>query len=696
MKPPKARVSARTEKMEFSQQYGTKYCIPTWLRDEQVRIAIKKVKGRVVPYEGLRQDPIAVVGFGPSLKETVEEIREFKYIISCSGAHKFLLERGIVPTWHVEVDPRDHKIELLGDPDKRVTYLPSSTSHPKYLDYLLSSGAQVLLWHVFTNEEEGSRILPPGEWMVTGGGDAGLRALVMARLFGFTDIHVFGIDGSSGKADESHAATHPNSPGKFFNCEYPEGSGQFFRTTPALLSCAKSVPHEVNQLKDATVTFHGEGLVQTIMKHTTPKKPKTADLAFVKPELITASYRELNKQLHESNPLYGSSGIKHIETVTKLAESIGTKSVLDYGCGKGLLGKGLPFPIWEYDPAIEGKDELPRPADLVVCTDVLEHIEPELLRPVLTDLARCTQKVGYFIVHTGPAKKTLADGRNAHLIQKGKDWWVKVLGKFFDVAKVVEEKAELRIIVGPKTKKPIPPQTTVEHKGTSVTFKTPNEATHWRAQSLFTKEPVTIEWIESFQLGEILWDVGANVGGYTVWAGVRKGIEVYAFEPEANNYAVLCENIRLNQVKGVAYCVAISDQVKSSTLYCSQADVGSSCHTFGQDVGFDLQPREGVKQGAIGIPLDHLSTMLPFPTHIKIDVDGLEHLVINGGKQFFSDSRLKSVLIEVNTNLPQHQEMVRVLEAHGFQFDSAQVTRSTRQEVPSRGVRSMCLLGVMQ
>ena len=88
-----ARVSARTEKMEFSQQYGTKYCIPTWLRDEQVRMAIKKVPGRVVPYEGLREDPIAVVGFGPSLKDAVVEIGAFKYIITCSGSHKYLIER---------------------------------------------------------------------------------------------------------------------------------------------------------------------------------------------------------------------------------------------------------------------------------------------------------------------------------------------------------------------------------------------------------------------------------------------------------------------------------------------------------------------------------------------------------------------------------------------------------------------------
>lgn len=685
MKTPTARVSARTEKMDFSQKYGTKYCIPTWLRDEQVRLAIKKVKGRVVPNADILEDPIAVVGFGPSLKETVEEIRGYRYIISCSGAHKYLIDRGIIPTWHVEVDPRSHKIGLLGPADKRVIYLPSSTSHPEYLDHLLSSGAEVLLWHVFTNEEEGARIIPPGEWMVTGGADAGLRSLVMARLFGFTNIHVFGIDGSAGKHENSHASHHPNSPGKFFKCEYPEHSGQFFMTTPALLSCAKSFPHEVDQLKDATVTFHGEGLVQTIMKGHVQKALKASDLAYQKTALITPEYRQLNKDLHATNSLYGTSGVKHVETVLKLAEGISTKSVLDYGCGKGLLAKGLPFPVWEYDPAIEGKDELPRPADLVVCTDVLEHIEPDLIKPVLADLARCVKKVGYFVIHTGPAKKKLADGRNAHLIQQGRAWWEKVLGKFFDVAKTIEEGPELRVIVGPKTKKAIPEQTTVEHNGTSVTFRTPNEATQWRANTLFTKEPVTIEWIDSFEPGAVLWDVGANVGGYTVWASKRKNAEVYAFEPESSNYALLCENMRINNVRGRAYCVAVADVPKVSTLFCAQTSPGGSCNSFDSNIGFNLEPRQGIPQGTIGMTLDSLALDLPFPSHIKIDVDGLEHYVLRGGYSFFADKRLQSILIEVNRNLPCHINMLDILKDLGFSYDESQVQKSLRTEGAFKG-----------
>jgi hypothetical protein len=138
--------------------------------------------------------------------------------------------------------------------------------------------------------------------------------------------------------------------------------------------------------------------------------------------------------------------------VLAMAEKIASKSVLDYGCGKGYLAKALPFPIWEYDPAFPDKAASPRPADLVVCADVLEHIEPERLGFVLGDLKRVTRRVGYFVVNTGPARKVLPDGRNTHLIQRGATWWKKQLRRFFTVASIQQKGAELHIIVAPKVK----------------------------------------------------------------------------------------------------------------------------------------------------------------------------------------------------------------------------------------------------
>ena len=133
-----------------------------------------------------------------------------------------------------------------------------------------------------------------------------------------------------------------------------------------------------------------------------------------------------------------------------LVDKLKTQSVLDYGCGKGYLAKALPFPIWEYDPAIPAHSESPRAADIVICTDVLEHIEPEHINAVLDDLARVTKQVGYYVIHTGPAGKTLPDGRNTHLIQRDRAWWESKIAKRFVVGRVMQSGPLLHFVVGPK------------------------------------------------------------------------------------------------------------------------------------------------------------------------------------------------------------------------------------------------------
>ncbi len=146
--------------------------------------------------------------------------------------------------------------------------------------------------------------------------------------------------------------------------------------------------------------------------------------------LITPAYRALNAALHASNPTYGTSGGKWAKKVDRLARQYEASSVLDYAAGKGTLGTALrdltPHPFYvffEYDPAIEGKEAPPAPADFVVCGDVLEHIEPDCLYAVLDDLRTLARKAILLIVATQPAMKTLADGRNAHLIVEPPEWW---------------------------------------------------------------------------------------------------------------------------------------------------------------------------------------------------------------------------------------------------------------------------------
>jgi len=137
--------------------------------------------------------------------------------------------------------------------------------------------------------------------------------------------------------------------------------------------------------------------------------------------------------LHRSPRGYGGRGDKWAGVVLQLAMEYQVTSILDYGCGEGSLAKALrsqPVPgmrIDEYDPAIPGKDHPPEFADLVVCTDVLEHIEPDRLNSVLQHLRMLTRKALWVVISTKDSNKTLSDGRNAHLIIRPRTWWKKKL-----------------------------------------------------------------------------------------------------------------------------------------------------------------------------------------------------------------------------------------------------------------------------
>lgn len=143
--------------------------------------------------------------------------------------------------------------------------------------------------------------------------------------------------------------------------------------------------------------------------------------------LISEPYRELNRALIVSG--WGNSAGAYADTVRELAAEFGT--VLDYGCGQGVLRREMGF-IHEYDPCVYGK-EATGPADLVCCIDVLEHIEPEFLDNVLRHVASLARKAAFFVISTQPAATILADGRNAHLTIQGKEWWRKKLGEHFSV-----------------------------------------------------------------------------------------------------------------------------------------------------------------------------------------------------------------------------------------------------------------------
>lgn len=165
--------------------------------------------------------------------------------------------------------------------------------------------------------------------------------------------------------------------------------------------------------------------------------------------LISESYRSLNRRLHEEGS-YGRKGDKWAARVKELMVEFQPSTILDYGCGQGALARALDFEVQEYDPAILGKNTLPTPADLVVCTDVLEHVEPECVEDVLDHLQSVTRVALFAVISTRPAKKILADGRNAHLLVKDWEWWQYRLSARFELMNPIENHKEFQIVLLPK------------------------------------------------------------------------------------------------------------------------------------------------------------------------------------------------------------------------------------------------------
>ena len=235
------------------------------------------------------------------------------------------------------------------------------------------------------------------------------------------------------------------------------------------------------------------------------------------------------------------------------------------------------------------------------------------------------------------------------------------------------------------------PVSLIRHDGHEVRYVTPNHHTRWRVDTMFTKEPDTLQWIAGFGAGETLFDIGANVGMYSIWAAKTRGVRVLSFEPESQNYAALNLNIDANALGTLvsAYCVAVSDKTAFSTLYLSEFVMGGSCHNFGEPLDPHYQPmRPAFAQGCFATTVDELVAAhgFPVPDHIKIDVDGIEPKVIAGARTTIADTKVKSVLVEINTNLDDHWEIVDFMLDSGFKYSQEQVNAAARTEGNFAGV----------
>ena len=222
----------------------------------------------------LRADAVSICGYGPSLLDTWKTAKTYQKVfhrplITVSGAHDFLVARGVIPDFHVEIDPRPHKPKMLTRPQRKTQYLMASVCHPEFWDIL--HGYDVRLWHMVNDRSTVEWVAahhPAGVTSLIGGGSsAGQRAMNVASWLGFQKFNIFGMDFSYALG-KLHADTHT---GGIQPRTMATVNGREFFTTKQLLQAAQEMNAflEDNELD---ITFHGDGLMQELAREIRKRK----------------------------------------------------------------------------------------------------------------------------------------------------------------------------------------------------------------------------------------------------------------------------------------------------------------------------------------------------------------------------------------------------------------------------------------
>ena len=213
-----------------------------------------------------RDDAISIVAYGPSLQDTWRDIQP--PIMTVSGAHDYLVSRGIVPNFHVDIDPRPHKAQMLLQPQDGTRYLMASVCHPDFWDVLETYDVE--LWHLVNGNDYETidwvgQHHPAGtECLIGGGSTAGQRAFnVAASVLGYRKFNVYGMDCSYTHL-KHHAGNHT---GKDQPIAWVTAgpNGRQFRTTPQLVQAAQEM-QEFLQTMNAEIIFYGDGLMQELAR----------------------------------------------------------------------------------------------------------------------------------------------------------------------------------------------------------------------------------------------------------------------------------------------------------------------------------------------------------------------------------------------------------------------------------------------
>jgi len=221
----------------------------------------------------------------------------------------------------------------------------------------------------------------------------------------------------------------------------------------------------------------------------------------------------------------------------------------------------------------------------------------------------------------------------------------------------------------------------LDFMGSKLRFRDSGPTPRKRVATFETKEPDTVLWIKALNADDVLWDIGANIGIYTIPAATI--CRVIAFEPLPENSADLAANIAINDSNAVSLSVALSDKDGFDVLVCSTGEPGSAMNTIGS-VGYrGLRAAGKFSCGVITARGDTLCRAgLAAPTAIKIDVDGIEHRIVPA----LVWNRVRTAIIEVDSKRNEHLEMIKIMGRMGFSWSETQALSARRVSGPNDGV----------
>lgn len=232
---------------------------------------------------------------------------------------------------------------------------------------------------------------------------------------------------------------------------------------------------------------------------------------------------------------------------------------------------------------------------------------------------------------------------------------------------------------------------TIKHQGVDFLLHVPNHLCYFRYSTFSIKEPEFFDWINEYG-GGVFYDIGANIGIFSLYYARLHKEKIYSFEPSIFNLKQLAKNININNLDKRISIISnpLADKTGFNIFINSSEEEGGALNAFSASYGMDGKLLESdFKYSVLGFSLDYLveqKIIKEKPSLIKIDVDGIEHLILKGAQNILKSKALKSIYIEVNDYFKEQSNQVEyILKKSGFILKEKRQSKMATQSIKFSG-----------